>query len=79
MEIWKDIPGYENLYEASNLGRVRTCEGKITSNARYPIRKWKSRIMKFKTSTNKYGRKDYRVSLWKMVVIKTCLCHELLQ
>ena len=22
-EIWKAIPGYENLYEVSNLGRVR--------------------------------------------------------
>jgi hypothetical protein len=22
-EIWKDIPGYENLYQVSNLGRVR--------------------------------------------------------
>lgn len=22
-EIWKDIPGYEGLYQASNLGRVR--------------------------------------------------------
>lgn len=22
-EIWKDIEGYENLYQVSNLGRVR--------------------------------------------------------
>ena len=25
-EIWKDIPGYEGLYEASNLGRVRSID-----------------------------------------------------
>jgi hypothetical protein len=23
MEIWKDIPGYETLYQASNLGRIK--------------------------------------------------------
>ena len=22
-EIWKDIPGYEDLYQASNLGRIK--------------------------------------------------------
>lgn len=30
MEIWKDIPGYENLYQVSNLGnkgRTKTCKG----------------------------------------------------
>lgn len=25
-EIWKEIPGYEGLYEASNLGRVRSVD-----------------------------------------------------
>jgi len=24
MEIWKDIPGYEGLYQASNLGQIRS-------------------------------------------------------
>ena len=24
MEIWKDIPGYEGLYQVSNLGRVKS-------------------------------------------------------
>ena len=23
-EIWKDIPGYENFYQASNLGKIRS-------------------------------------------------------
>ena len=23
-EIWKDVPGYEGKYQASNLGRIRT-------------------------------------------------------
>lgn len=26
MEIWKDIPGYEGLYQASNLGMVRSLD-----------------------------------------------------
>lgn len=35
-EIWKDMPGYENLYQASNLGRIRslprnTTKGKVLS------------------------------------------------
>lgn len=28
-EIWKTIPGYENLYEASDLGRIRRVSGLI--------------------------------------------------
>lgn len=26
MEIWKDIPGYEGLYQVSNLGRIKSLE-----------------------------------------------------
>lgn len=28
-EIWKDIPGYEGLYQASNLGRVRSLDREV--------------------------------------------------
>lgn len=65
-EIWASIPGYQGLYEASNLGRIRTAEGKTTSSARFKCRKWKQRIMKQKF---KYGhnrkRSDAMVCLWK--------------
>lgn len=27
-EIWKDIPNYENLYQISNMGRVRSLHGR---------------------------------------------------
>lgn len=26
IEVWRDIPGYENCYQASNLGRVRSLD-----------------------------------------------------
>ena len=64
-ECWADIPGYEGLYQASTLGRIRTTDGKTTSNALYPKRVWKQRIMRQKTSMNAKGRTDARVELWK--------------
>ena len=65
MEEWKDIPGYEGIYQASTQGRIRTCEGKVTSNARYQHRVWKQRIIKPKSCAGAKGRHDLRVSLWK--------------
>lgn len=63
-EVWKPIPEYEGLYDASNLGRIRSSPGKVTSNRRYPHRVWQSRIMKQKYPRTK-KRQDGRVSLWK--------------
>lgn len=65
MEQWRNIPGFIGIYEASNLGRIRTCEGKTTISARHGIRHWKQRILKQKISTNKRGRHDARVTLYK--------------
>lgn len=61
MEKWKDIPEYEGLYQASNLGRVRTHPCKVTYTEKHGARHWKSRIMKGR------GKSDsgYRVGLWK--------------
>lgn len=28
MEIWKDIKGYEGLYQVSNLGRVKSLKNR---------------------------------------------------
>lgn len=64
-EVWKPIPGYEGIYEASSLGRIRTVDGKTTSSARYPIRVWKQRVLKPKVQHRADGRQDQRVSLWK--------------
>ena len=69
-EVWKDIPQYEGIYQASNLGRIRTCSGKTTYTKRHGIRHWKQRIIKPKGQTYKTG---YRVSLWKDGVKKDFL------
>jgi len=34
-EVWKDIPGYEGQYQASNLGRVRSVTRRITQLSRW--------------------------------------------
>lgn len=67
MERWRDIPGYEGIYEASDYGNIRTHEGKTTSNAKYVRRVWKQRILKQKYGYRKGGtrKKDARVSLWR--------------
>lgn len=76
MEIWKDIPGYESLYEVSSLGRVRSSLGKTTSSSRFPHRVWKQRILKQKVHV-KGKRRDARVCLWKNGQEKTFLVSRL--
>ena len=63
-ELWKDIPGYEGLYQASNFGRIRSAPGKTTSNKRYEKRVWSSRIIKPKACRD-FRQCGYRVCLWK--------------
>jgi len=53
-EIWKDIPGYEDAYQASNLGRIRSLDrlsragknlkGKIISQTKDPSGQCRARI-----------------------------------
>lgn len=33
-EIWKDVPGYEGMYQASNHGRIRSCSRYIFRRGR---------------------------------------------
>lgn len=63
-EEWRPVPGYEGIYDASSLGRIRSTPGKITSNARYSKRVWKERILKPKYPLSS-KRRDARVTLWK--------------
>jgi hypothetical protein len=62
LEIWANIPGYENIYEASTEGRIRTAEGKTTFNKKRGVCHWKQRILKHRGDNYQTG---YRVGLWK--------------
>ena len=63
-EMWKDIPGYERLYQVSNLGNVRSLNYNRTGE-----------IKLLKQSTNKH---EYKlVSLCKNGKTKTCKVHRL--
>lgn len=61
-EIWKDIPEYEGIYQASTFGNIRTAEGKTTKTERHGVRHWKSRILKGRGDSYTTGK---RVCLWK--------------
>ena len=64
-EIWKDIKGYEGLYQISNLGRVKTLKpgyNKIKTNIKTP---------------RKCHDGYYRISLYKNKKIKTYHIHKL--
>lgn len=63
-EIWKDIPGYEGLYQVSNFGEVKSLNYKKTNTEKI-----------FKPSINDKGY--YRVTLSKDGKIKTHKIHQL--
>lgn len=69
-EIWKDIPDYEGIYEASTYGRIRTKEGKTTFTKKHGARVWKSRILKGRGNNYQTGK---RVALWKNGKMKDML------
>lgn len=73
IEIWKDIKGYEGIYEVSSFGRVRTHKDKITYSTRHGVRHWKQRVLKPKTTKTR----EPRVSLWKDKKSKDYLVHRL--
>lgn len=76
MEIWRNIKGYENLYQVSNLGNVRRLESiVIYSNGN--IVKHKCKILK--QEKNKGNKKGYykRVSLCKDNKVKRFQVHRL--
>jgi hypothetical protein len=73
MEQWRDIPGYEGIYQVSNKGNVRTCEGKTTFTELHGVRRWKQRNLKQKITKSKKSRFDARVHLWKDGTPKTFL------
>lgn len=62
MERWKDIPGYEGLYQASTEGQIRSAPGKVTNTQHHGNRHWQTRILKGRGDNPITGK---RVGLWK--------------
>ncbi len=79
MENWRDIPGYESIYQASDQGRIRTCEGKVTANKAFQRRVWKQRVLRQKVQKRNASTRyaDARVDLWKDGRKKTFLVSRL--
>ena len=53
MEIWKDIKGYEGIYQVSSYGRVKSLERYVKTSFN-KIRRVKDRILKSNITTNGY-------------------------
>lgn len=70
-EIWKDIDGYEGLYQVSNLGRVKSLSKEITTGVCSFISK--ERILKSCINNNGY----HFVNLSNKIKEKTHLIHRL--
>ena len=71
-EIWKDIVGYEGLYQVSNLGKVKSLD-RVCHNPRYGKQKRRGNIMR--PSPNNYGYLQVRLS--KLGKSKTHKVHRL--
>lgn len=63
-QIWKDIPGYEGLYQVSNTGKVRSLNYKGTG---------KKKIWKYAITVNTYKK----IALYKNGEIKYYYIHRL--
>lgn len=76
-EIWKPVRGFENIYEVSNLGRVkslaRTIKAIYGKSTHYSEQKIKERILKPNFSTYGYAY----VALSKNGKSKTTLVHRI--
>ena len=62
-EIWKDIKGYEGLYQVSNLGRVKRLPyviELITSKGNFIKKSYKESILKCSLARNGYKRVTLR-------------------
>lgn len=70
MEIWKDIEGYEGLYQVSNLGRVKSLSRLIERE-----RSYYSKEKLLKVVINKYNY--CKVNLYKSNKIKSFTVHRL--
>lgn len=73
-EIWKAIPGYEGIYEASTLGRIRSLD-RITIDKNGNNKKIKGRMLKLSLAPRD---RYYSVELYKSSKIKKYRVHQLI-
>ena len=71
-EKWKDIQGYEGLYQVSDLGRIKSI-GRTIEYANGTLHPYQEKIRK--NNTHKNGYKN--VDLWKEGKAKTFKVHRL--
>lgn len=72
IEVWKDIPEYEGLYQVSNLGRVKGLDRTVVAKNGIPQFK-RGTVLKNKLGTNNY----HYVILYKNNKGKTFMNHTL--
>ena len=58
-EIWKDVVGYEGLYQVSNLGRVKSMERYVHKNSGGRIKNAYNAHIREKVLTNTKNSKNY--------------------
>lgn len=65
-EIWKDVKGYERLYQVSNMGRVKSLKRTVKA-ANGENRAFNERILTLHKNkcTERHPRPIYHVELWK--------------
>lgn len=73
-EIWKDIKGYEGIYQVSNLGRVCSLDRYV--NSKYGSKRFVSGGM-LKLQSDKYGYNVVCLSKGKRNKRKLCKVHRL--
>jgi hypothetical protein len=75
-EIWKDVKGYEGLYQISNLGSIKSLSRCKTSIDRYNnYYTYETRVKKLKPSINSKGY--FNISLVKYCKKKSFSVHRL--
>lgn len=75
-EIWKDIPRYEGIYQASTFGRIRSIDRKITTNGNCKIVHQRSRTGRILVQREQNGG-YYIVSISVNGKRKVCTVHRL--
>lgn len=72
MEIYKDIKGYEGLYQISNYGKIKSLKRTVT-HKQNGKQNWPEKIINYNYNTNGY----VAIRLSKNSIIKRFLVHRL--